>query len=117
MFRAGLTVLVLWIVMSATGWGQAAQQAEQRVVKSPQSIQHPRSGFYGHSFVAQQKAMRNIERQDKLVNDTNKLLALVANFNQTANKSGTELSSADMAKRVEEIEKLARSVKERMLKE
>jgi hypothetical protein len=117
MFRAGLTVLVLWIVASATVWGQAAQQAEQRVVESPQSIQHPRSGFYGHSFVAQQKAMRNIERQDKLVADTNKLLALVANFNQQANKDGVGLSSVDMAKRAEEIEKLARSVKERMLNE
>ena len=103
--------------MSATGWGQAAQQAEQKTVESPQSIQHPRSGFYGHNFVAQQKAMRNIERQDKLVNDTNKLLALVANFNQQANKDGVELSSVDMAKRAEEIEKLARSVKERMLRE
>ena len=55
-------------------------------------------------------------RQDKLVADTNKLLALVANFNQQANKDGT-LSSVDMAKRAEEIEKLARSVKERMLNE
>ncbi len=113
MFRAGFGVLVLCVVMSATGRGQANQQAEQRVVEAPQSI-HARSGFIRHSFASQQMAMRNVERQDKLISDTNKLVALVSNFNQQANKNGVEMSSVDMAKRAEEIEKLARSVKERM---
>jgi hypothetical protein len=113
MFRAGFVVLVLWIVISATGWGQTKQQAEQGVVGTPQTA-HTRAGFYEHSFAAQQMAMRNVERQGKLVSDTNKLLALVSDFNQQMNKNGVEMSSVDMARRVEEIEKLARSVKERM---
>ena len=114
MFRVGFAVLVMWVVISATGRGQAKQQAEQGVVESPRLGQPARDGFPGHSFAARQMAMRNVERQDRLVADTNKLLALVANFNQQANKGGDEVSSVDMAKRAEEIEKLARSVKERM---
>ena len=102
MFRAVFSVFVMWMVMSATGLGQAKQREEQGI--SP-------------SLLAKQMGMRNSERQDKLVSDTNKLLALVANFNQQANKGSVELSSVDMAKRAEEIEKLARSVKERMLRE
>jgi hypothetical protein len=117
MFRASFAVLVMWIVMSATGWGQAKQQAEQGVVEAPQAAKHTRPGFTTRDAAVIQMQMRNIERQDKLVADTNKLLALVANFNQQANKGSVELSSVDMAKRAEEIEKLARSVKERMLRE
>ena len=98
MFRAVLSVLVMWMAMPATGLGQAKQQAEQGV---------------NPSLLAKQMGMRNSERQDKLVSDTNKLLALVTNFNQQANKDGVQLSSVDMVKRAEEIEKLARSVKER----
>jgi hypothetical protein len=116
MFRIFFVVLVMWIVVPSTGWGQAKEQAELGVVGSSQTAQqqHSRSGFYGHSFAAQQMAMRNVERQGKLVSDTNKLLALVSDFNQQMNKNGVEMSSVDMARRVEEIEKLARSVKERM---
>ena len=98
MFRAVFSVFVMWMVMSATGLGQAKQREEQGI--SP-------------SLLAKQMGMRNSERQDKLVSDTNKLLALVTNFNQQANKDGVQLSSVDMVKRAEEIEKLARSVKER----
>jgi hypothetical protein len=117
MFRAGFAVFVMWIAMSATGWGQEKQQAEQGAAEAPQAAKHTRSGFTTRDIAALQLQMRNMERQDKLVADTNKLLALVSNFNQQANKNGVEMSSVDMAKRAEEIEKLARSVKERMLRE
>lgn len=58
--------------------------------------------------------MQNIARQDKLVSDTNKLLALISSFNQQVNGSDAGLPPAAIAKKAEEIEKLARKVKDGM---
>ena len=84
------------------------------MVEAPQALKHMRAGFTQESIAALQLKMRNVERQDRLVSDTNKLLALVSNFNQDANKNAVQMSSVELAKRAAEIEKLARSVKERM---
>ena len=65
----------------------------------------------GPRLEEQQAKNRNTERQRRLVADTNKLLALVADLKQ---KLETDVSSVDVAKKTEEIEKLAKSVKERM---
>lgn len=61
----------------------------------------------------QQARSRNSERQRRLESDTDKLLGLVTDFKeQVHNDKG--LSPADMSKKAEEIEKLAKSVKDRM---
>ena len=61
----------------------------------------------------QQARSRNSERQRKLEADTEKLVGLVTNFKEQV-QSDKGLSPADMSKRAEEIEKLAKSVKDRM---
>jgi hypothetical protein len=61
----------------------------------------------------QQARSRNSERQRRLESDTEKLVGLVTDFKeQVQNDKG--LSPADMSKKAEEIEKLAKSVKDRM---
>jgi hypothetical protein len=61
----------------------------------------------------QQAKSRNSERQRRLEADTEKLVGLVNAFKeQMANEKG--LSPAEMSKKAEEIEKLAKSVKDRM---
>jgi len=66
------------------------------------------------SRVAEQQARsRNSERQKRLESDTNKLVDLVNNLKQQIQED-KKLSPADLSKRAEEIEKLARSVKDRM---
>ena len=64
--------------------------------------------------VGQQAEMRNDERQRRLVSDTAKLLALATELHQDVGKTDKHILSLDVVKRAEEIEKLARSVKERM---
>ena len=59
----------------------------------------------------QQARSRNSERQRRLETDTEKLLGLVSNFKEQVDKG---MSPADMSKKAEEIEKLAKSVKDRM---
>ena len=61
----------------------------------------------------QQAKSRNSERQRRLEADTEKLVGLVNDFKeQMAGDKG--LSPAEMSKKAEEIEKLAKSVKDRM---
>lgn len=61
----------------------------------------------------QQARARNNDRQKRIESDTNKLVGLVNEFKQEV-QSEKKLSPDDVGKRAEEIEKLARSVKDRM---
>ena len=67
-----------------------------------------------NSRMAEQQAKsRNSERQKRLESDTDKLVGLVNSFKEEmSNDKG--LSPADLSKKAEEIEKLAKSVKDRM---
>lgn len=67
----------------------------------------------GARVAAQQARSRNNERQKRLEMDTDRLVGLVNDLKQQIQEEKT-LSPADLSKRAEEIEKLARSVKDRM---
>ena len=61
-----------------------------------------------------QATARNDDRQKRLVADTDKLLALATQLHDDVGKTDKNILSIDVVRRAEEIEKLARSVKERM---
>lgn len=61
----------------------------------------------------QQARTRNSERQKRLESDTQKLVGLVDELKQQM-QGEKEMSPSELSKRAEEIEKLARSVKDRM---
>ena len=56
----------------------------------------------------------NQQRQETLKRDTDKLLKLTTELKQYVDNSNENLLSVDVVKRAEEIEKLARNVKEKM---
>jgi hypothetical protein len=60
------------------------------------------------------KQKRNDERQRRIVIDTQKLLALTAQLKAEVAASGAETMTPEMLKQMDEIEKLAKSVKEKM---
>ena len=66
------------------------------------------------SIEQRQARARNDDRQKRLVSDTDKLLALATQLHEDVGKTDKNILSLDVVKRAEEIEKLARSVKERM---
>ena len=111
--RAVVGVVMVWIALTAEGRGQMKSQAEL-MMASPPSIVRQSVIVHALPIGVQRMRMQNIARQDKLVSDTNKLLALVSNFNQQVNKGDVELSPAEIARKAEEIEKLARRVKDGM---
>jgi hypothetical protein len=67
-----------------------------------------------HRAMMQQAKRRNQQRQQDIVNDTAKLLALTEQLKAEVAKSNKEQMSASVIKKAEEIEKLAKSVKEKM---
>lgn len=67
----------------------------------------------GSRMVEQQARTRNAERQKKIEADTDKLVGLTTSLKETVQQE-KEISPAELSKKAEEIEKLARSVKDRM---
>jgi uncharacterized membrane protein YhiD involved in acid resistance len=61
-----------------------------------------------------QAMRRNSQRQQDIVNDTNKLLDLAQQLKAEVDKSSKDQLSISVVKKAEEIEKLAKSVKEKM---
>lgn len=74
-------------------------------------------GDKGDTFPAAQEKqlkLRNDDRQKRLVSDTEKLLALATQLHADVAKTDKNVLSLDVVRRAEEIERLARGVKERM---
>ena len=80
------------------------QFGRQRNQRSPDEIQAQR---------AQQKAM-NKDRQKKLQEDTDKLLKLATELKEYVDKTNENILSVEVIKKTDEIEKLAKSVREKM---
>ena len=57
---------------------------------------------------------RNDARQEEIVKDTNKLLTLATELKTDVDKTSKDTLSIDVIKKADEIEKLARTVKDRM---
>jgi hypothetical protein len=57
---------------------------------------------------------RNMDRQKQLQRDTDKLLSLAKELKDEVDKSNKDTLSVDVVKKAGEIEKLAKSVKDRM---
>jgi len=61
-----------------------------------------------------QANQENQERQVALKRDTDKLLELATELKQNVDRTGPNILSMDVVKRAQEIEKLAKSVKDKM---
>ena len=62
----------------------------------------------------EQARQRNIERQQKLKKDTDRLLELATELKQYVDRTNENTLSVDVVKKCEEIEKLAKDVKNKM---
>ena len=118
---ARLAFLVLLIVA-----GFAIGRAQSPGVPPPSQspIMHGELGRVGGGFsdnedvdpVMMERRMRalNMERQKQMVSDTNKLLKLAKELNDEVATSNVGSFTPDQLRKIAEIEKLARNVKDRM---
>ena len=67
-----------------------------------------------HRAMVQQAQRRNSQRQQEIVSATDKLVTLTQQLKADMEKGGKDQMSAANVKRAEEIEKLAKAVKEKM---
>jgi hypothetical protein len=125
LLKAGMATLVIGV---ATGVGSAQMGASPPPIQTvPQGT--IRNGGMGMPTAdgrgipgmdplphmeEQQARSRNSERQKKLVADTDRLLALIADLKRQIEQADKDGHPADVTKKAEEIEKLAKSVKDRM---
>jgi hypothetical protein len=65
-------------------------------------------------MAARTRAERNLDRQKHLENDTKRLLVLANELNTEIASSSIETMTPEMVRKMNEIEKLARSVKDKM---
>jgi hypothetical protein len=107
-----MAILGMVLVGASAGGGQLPTPSQQQ-----QDLGMPgrRNRELADALHTQQMArMRNEDRQKRLVTDADKLLALATDLKVQVDQSTTESLSVDTLKKIDEIEKLAHSVKERM---
>ena len=111
--RRGLELGLLLAASVGAGWAQTPGQGPQPVPgMGPNG--HQQADPVGDHMREQQARSRNEERQKRLEDDTAKLYALAGELKQEVAKSNKDTLSLDVVRKAEEIEKLAKSVKEKM---
>ena len=117
--RLGVGAAAVLLIVGSLGGSQISETGQMQQVPTMQ----PRPPFGEPSNPAdpmerqrQQKMekARNLDRQKQLEKDTDKLLALAKELKEEVGKSNADTLSVDVVKKAAEIEKLAKSVKDRM---
>ena len=107
-------VMLAWMV---SGMGAAAQDASSQAPQIPapgEQREHSAEDALSAEQRHQWEKQRNEQRQADIKKDTDKLLELATELKQYVDKSNENTLSLDVVKKAEQIEKLAKSVKEKM---
>jgi erythromycin esterase-like protein len=115
-------VLTLSILQPVSA--QYLHQLDNKQVPQQQQSQHPLSpdgsspgkddDVLTQHMTAELAKSRNKQRQQQLVADTVKLLDLATQLKDDVDKSNKDTLSLEVVRKAEEIEKLAKTVKEKM---
>jgi hypothetical protein len=120
---AALLLAGSWVLISGTGLPNiSAAQLQQSMPQQVPTI--PRQPGFGEppapndpmerQRLEKMEKARNMDRQKQLQRDTDKLLSLAKELKEEVDKSNKDTLSVDVVKKAGEIEKLAKSVKDRM---
>ena len=116
--RVSRLIAVLLIIFLLPGLRLRAQDTESPpppINAGPQFPQTPRQPSEAERKMEhEQQKKLNQERQAELKRDTDKLLQLATQLKQAVDKSNENTLSLDVMRKAGEIEKLAKSVREKM---
>ncbi len=108
-----LSWLVLWFLLASAL--TSVSQIHPALQTSPLDPQKPSLQDEARLKMERDMAKKaNQERQAELKRDTDKLLKLATELKESVEKTNESTLSLDVLKKAEEIEKLARSVKDKM---
>jgi len=115
--RAVQRVFALAVAMVFLCGALSVAPAGQQSFPSPYG-RRPRSPFEGLDPITVERQMRalNAERQKSMVSDADKLLKLARELNAEVAARGTNSLTPEELRKVDEIEKLARNVKQKMVR-
>ncbi len=108
-----LFVMSLMVVQAPRVWAQVIQQpvdSSQQPGVEPQLNTDPAT----RKVQQEMQKQRNLQRELDIKRDTEKLLELATELKQYVDKTNENIISLDVIRKAEEIEKLAKSVKEKM---
>lgn len=110
---AGAALCALLLALASPS---ASSQVEQQLPPSlaPRTNNSPDRDSSYRKMTERMAKERNNERQKKIVADTAKLLAMAQKLNDEVSHSTKNELSVDVVKQAAEIEKLAKSIKEKM---
>lgn len=128
MLRNIITVIMTYIAHAFPRWIRLSTMAAlflcfgmccaaQRT-EAPPSVLQPQQHVEDTPWQVQQRKelerKRNLQRQEELKKDTEKLLELATELKQSVDKTDENTLSLEVIKKADQIEKLARSVKDKM---
>ena len=102
------------IALSQSNPAQANALQLSRVNAARDATINGQSSDLQQRMEREQMARVIVERQLQLRRDTEKLVALTAELKQHVDKAGANILSMDVIKKAEEIQKLAKSVQDKM---
>jgi hypothetical protein len=113
-----LVVIGCFLFLALSGQGQSAgqiptQPAPGQMPSGPVTPGEPPSPMEDKMLHQRLKSL-NEQRQKQLVDDTNRLLSLATELKEEVDKSSKDTLSISVIKKAEQIEKLAKSVKDKM---
>jgi hypothetical protein len=115
---AALLLAGSWVTVCGAGLHISAAQLQQQMpaIPSPPGFGEPPNppNPMARQQEERMEKARNVDRQKQLEHDTDKLLALAKELKDEVSKSNKDTLSVDVVKKAAEIEKLAKSVKDRM---
>ena len=117
-FRGKLAVLIFLLAMAGASFGQATKDAKPQD-SNPTAAPEQEPALQDHK-VDDAAAPKNVPmtpaeaRQAQIIADTNKLLQLSQELKAEVAKSTKDTLSLAVVKKADEVEKLAKSLKERM---
>jgi len=110
LIKLAVLAAVLFFSCGIAGWAQTTGQFAAALPGAQREK--------GDAWEAQQRRdaakKQNLERQQALKKDTDRLLELATQLKQYVNKTNENMLSLEVIKKAEAIEKLAHSVKEKM---
>lgn len=101
-----------WLLLVLASSAQLMPHQNPTIPENGNSSADAESGR--RELMEKMEKRRNDLRQEQLVKDTNKLLTLATELKSQVDKTNKDVLSVDVVKKAEEIEKLAKTVKEKM---
>lgn len=108
-----LGALAIFLVAGA-GMAHGQMQGSHGTLTGQSGIESGEDKRVSSEMRERMEKSRNDDRQKRLVADTDKLLALATSLKADVDKTDKYTLSVDVIRRTEEIEKLSRSIRDRM---